>query len=134
VGRHDQCSCRSADLPAAPSVTLNPCVRPTIGHAAGTWPFVPKPISDAVCQDPALSDLGAAYISVHSCSSLAMAIVTHLVTRFTLRVLVIQAALASADGKTTETHAEPSKDSCDDRETHAPALSRLEALSEWARW
>ena len=44
----------------------------------------------------------AASISVYWCSSLAAAIVTHLVTRFTLRVLVIQAALASVDGKTTE--------------------------------
>jgi hypothetical protein len=76
----------------------------------------------------------AASISVRWCPSLAAAIVTHLVTHFMLRVLAIQAALASVDGKTTETHAEPSEDSCDDRESHAPALSRLAVSSEWARW
>ena len=64
AGRHDQCSCRSADLPAAPSVTVNPCVRPTIGHAAGTWPLRPETNQHAVCQDPASSDLGS---SVHQC-------------------------------------------------------------------
>ena len=55
--------------------------------------------------------------------SLTVAIVTHLVTRLTPRVLSIQAALVSVDGETAEAHAEASEDSSDGRQGHTVSMA-----------